>query len=462
MRLQSSAATAAMFTTQGNSRSKLAPALQIIEIRTNSYRAERVYNSGEYMYYWYSSPWMRALYQAVDGKIYVSIANPEIILKVLLKCVIIMIKANLGGIIKMNKNRIAITLMTAAISMSLFSCENKKDNPSPDTSVESTSASKLTEQEEESVENTEADNSSGNSENPYGETADINEFIDSTDINPPLWKVSDPDSGNSIYLLGTIHMLPKDVSDYPSDLMDIYNSCDSIAVEYDVTTLTTDANAQMEYLNSMIYNDGSSIKDHISVETYNKAKEYFDSIGAYSEMLDQYTTGYWINQLQTVMLLRLENMNLSGTDTYFISKAQEDGKEIINIEELSMQTEALNAYSDDFADYNISEMVDNIDDINDFAESYSELYNMWSKGSGDIPIDMDSDLEELPDDLKDDYEAYVNIILDDRNQYMAEKASSYIKDGKNCLFMVGAAHYSGDNGVDNLLEEMGYTVEKIA
>jgi len=364
----------------------------------------------------------------------------------------------------MKKNQIIIAMTAAMMTFSFVSCSSEKDDSSSSKSAGATSILDSTELTEESAETTKVneENDSDNSENQYGKTADINEFIDSTDINPPLWKVTDPDSGNSIYLLGTIHMLPKDVSDYPSELIDIYNNCDSIAVEYDITALSTDANAQMEYLNSMIYDDGSTIKDHVSVETYNKAKDYFDSIGAYSEMLDQYTTGYWINQLQTVMLLRLENMDLSGTDTFFISKAQEDNKEIINIEELSMQTEALNAYSDDFADYNINEMIDNIDDINDFAESYSELYNMWAKGSGDIPIDMDTDLEALPDDLKDDYEAYVNIILDDRNQYMAEKASSYIKDDKNCLFMVGAAHYSGNTGVDDLLEKMGYTVEKLS
>lgn len=364
----------------------------------------------------------------------------------------------------MKKNQIIVAITAAMMTLSFVSCSGKKDDSSSRESTVATNILESTESIEESAETTKVneDNDSENSENTYGGTADINEFIDSTDIDPPLWKVTDSDSGNSIYLLGTIHMLPKDVSDYPSELMDIYNNCDSIAVEYDVTAITTDANAQMEYLNSMIYNDGSTIKDHISAETYDKAKKYFESIGAYSEMLDQYTTGYWINQLQTVMLLRLENMDLSGTDTYFISKAQEDSKEIINIEELSMQTEALNAYSDDYADFNISEMIDNIDDINDFAESYSELYNMWAKGSGDIPIDMDTDLEELPDDLKDDYEEYVNIILDDRNQYMAEKASSYIKEDKNCLFMVGAAHYSGSNGVDDILEEMGYIVEKVS
>ncbi|MBQ8349420.1 MAG: TraB/GumN family protein [Ruminococcus sp.] len=361
----------------------------------------------------------------------------------------------------MKKKRITAAITAAMMSLSFVSCSDKSDESS---SKESTLETNISESTEKSAETTKVneENDSEDLENPYGTTADINEFIDSADIDPPLWKVIDPDSGNSIYLLGTIHMLPKDVSDYPSDLMDIYDNCDSIAVEYDIIALSTDANAQMEYLNGMIYSDGSTIKDHISSETYNKAKEYFDSIGAYSEMLDQYTAGYWINQLQTVMLLRLENMDLSGTDTYFISKAQEDGKEIINIEDLSMQTEALNAYSDEYADFNISGMVDNIDNINEFAESYSELYNMWAKGSGDIPIDMDTDLEELPDDLKDDYEAYVNIVLDDRNQYMAEKASSYIKEDKNCLFMVGAAHYSGTTGVDDLLEKMGYTVEKLS
>lgn len=366
----------------------------------------------------------------------------------------------------MKKKRVFIAVIASVMSLSCASCGNEKSNSSSSSeSITESSVPENNEATEETLDTAEeetVDDDESSTENPLGKTADINDYIDSTEINPPLWKVTDPDSGNIMYLLGTIHMLPSNVSDYPSDLIDIYNSCDSIAVEYDVTLLEKDANAQMEYLNGLIYSDGSTIKDHISEETYNKAKDYFDSIGAYSEMLDQYTTGYWINQLSSVMLLRLENMELSGTDTYFISKAQEDSKEIISIEELSMQTDALNAYSDDYADYNISEMVDSIDDINDFAESYSELYDLWSKGSGDIMIDMDVDLDELPDDLLDDHEAYVKVVLDNRNQYMADKASEYIEDGKNCLFMVGAAHYSGDNGVDNLLEEMGYTVEKIA
>lgn len=297
--------------------------------------------------------------------------------------------------------------------------------------------------------------------NPYGETVDITKYIKNTEIDPPLWKVTDPKSGNLMYLLGTIHVLPNNVSEYPADLMDIYNSVDSIAVEYDVSALQNDVNAQMDYVNGMVYSDGSTVKDHISEESYNKAKDYFTSIGVYVDMLDQYTAGYWINQLTSIMMLRLENMEMTGTDTYFIGKAQEDGKEVISIEELSMQTGALNAFSDEYADYLIGEAVDDMDDIEGFAEDYAELYELWAEGSGDILLDMDMDIDELPEDLKDDHEEYLKTMVDDRNKYMADKASEYIKEGKNCLFMVGAGHYSGDNGVDNLLEGMGFTVEKI-
>ncbi len=366
------------------------------------------------------------------------------------------------------EKKVLIAALAIVMAFSCASCGKKDDDSSSkadtvssaaDTTVTSDEETAVTTADETAV--TTSDETAPAGENSFGSTADINEFIKTKEIDPPLWKVTDSKSGNSMYLLGTIHVLPSEVSDYPADLMDIYNSCDSIAVEYDVTALQNDVNAQMEYVNGMVYSDGTSAKDHLSEETYNKAKDYFTSIGANTKMLDKYKTGYWINQLTTVMLLRLENVELSGTDVYFITKAQADGKDVISIEELSMQTDALTAYSDEYADYAISDMLNDMDDIKGFAEEYSELFEKWANGDGEIPLDDDVDLEELPKDLLDDHEAYMKVMLDDRNKYMADKASEYLKEGKNCLFMVGAGHYSGENGVDNLLEKMGYTVEKI-
>ncbi len=368
----------------------------------------------------------------------------------------------------MKKTKLVIAALAAVMALSAVSCGDAEKNSESEQSSETVTTEAATEaatetSTEEAEEETEAEDATGDEiENPFGDTIDIMKYIDSTEITPPLWKVTDPDSGKTMYLMGTIHALPSAVKDYPENIMEIYNDCDAVAVEYDISKLSTDAVVANTFAQAMLYTDGTTIKDHISEETYNKAKNYFESIGGYTEMLDQYNTGFWIEQILSVNLYRMENLELSGTDAYFIEKAQADGKEVISIEELSTQTDALNAYSDELADYLISDGIDTIDDIEDFAESYSELYNPWSKGDGEIPFDEADDVDELPEDLLDDYAAYKKILLTDRNKGMADRATELIKGDKTVFFMVGAAHYSDVDGVDNLLEEMGFTVEKIA
>ena len=364
----------------------------------------------------------------------------------------------------MKTKKIIIAVLAASMALSAFSCgdsENKSESESSSSSEETTTAAETTETTEAAETTTEASSEdSTDEENPLGSTVDINDFIETDSVTPPLWKVTDNETGKTMYLLGTIHMLPVGV-EYPENLLDIYKDCDAIAVEYDTVALANDANQLMEFSQGFLYNDGTKVSDHVSEETYNKAKDYFTSIGSYTEMLDQYTASYWMTLLDSFMLLRLENIEQTGTDAFFISKAMEDEKEIINIEELSDQINALNAYSDGFADYELGEYIDNIDDVEGYAESYSELYNAWAKGE-EIELDAEEEIDELPEDLTDDYAKYKEIIYTNRNKKMADRAAEIIKGDKTVLFMVGAGHYSDEDGVDNLLEGMGFTVEKIA
>lgn len=298
--------------------------------------------------------------------------------------------------------------------------------------------------------------------NAYGTTADITEYITATTINPPLWKVTDPETQNELYIMGTIHVLPSDFESLPDYINDIYLNSDGIAVEYDTSKFTSDIRALITFQQMFMYDDGTTVKDHISDETYQKAKAYFESIGAYSEELDMYSAGYWYNQLDGAMIFRLENLSTNGIDAQAIAEAQNDGKEVVSIENLETQANVLDGMSDELVDYAMNEMLDNMDEIDDYAEDLAELYNLWAVGDVDPMLDENMDeMDELPEDLTDDYEEYMNTILFNRNKVMAERASEFLKDGKNYLFMVGSAHYAGDKGVDDLLAEMGYTVEKL-
>lgn len=387
----------------------------------------------------------------------------------------------------MKNRKILCAFLTALLAVSAVSCgksdesseestssqavteaeteEETTETPAEEETTEPEAEAESTEPETETEEETtEADeeNSEANV-SAYGTMADINDYATATEIAPPLWKVTDPESGNELYIMGTIHVLPNTFTEFPDYIMDIYENSDGVAVEYDVTQIQSDIRAMMAYQNMFLYDDGTTIQDHISDETYQKAKAYFEGIGAYSEPLDQFSAGFWYNQLENVMILRLENLSTTGVDSSFVEYANNDGKEVVNIETLDIQVGAISGFSDELADYVISEMLDEMDEIDEYAETVGELYNLWAAGDVDPMIEDEVEEEaELPDDLKDDYEDYMNVMLYNRNKGMAEKASGFLKDGKNYLFMVGSMHYSGDKGVDDLLAEMGYTVEKIS
>jgi len=90
------------------------------------------------------------------------------------------------------------------------------------------------------------------------------------------------------------------------------------------------------------------------------------------------------------------------------------------------------------------------------------LYNTWATGDieGYAEVEASSD-GEIPEEIKADYELYNKMLLDDRNIGMADAAEEYIKNGDNIFYMVGFAHFCGDGSVIDLLEERGYTVERI-
>lgn len=283
---------------------------------------------------------------------------------------------------------------------------------------------------------------------------------DATGLTPAVWQVTDPESGNSIKMMGTIHLVPETAAIVPQYVMDIYNGCDSIAVEYDVSKVQTDMVVQITYLSYFVLNDGTLITDHLSPETYEKVKARLTELGYYNEAFESYNAAYWENLLTSASIINIEGMKESGVDTYFIGIAKEDGKNVYDIEELEDQMNALTAGSDRLSEYSINEMLECTNE--ELEEDFMELYNTWATGDTEAYLEYEAEgMEEFPEDIKADYERQNEAMLDKRNIGMAEKAAEYIENGENVFYMVGFAHFCGDGSVIDLLEEQGYTVEKI-
>jgi len=381
--------------------------------------------------------------------------------------------------------KLLASLSCLAFLLSAVSCGNSTESSEPEKGQESTSVQE-TQESTESAENTSEIQESTEEETQADETeesteeesdteqkksdineVDINDYLSSETPNPPLWKATDEETGNELYLMGTIHVVGENTFPLDDKVNEIYQNCDGIAVEYNTNKLTTDMKTMQEFASNFVYTDGSTIKDHISEETYEKAKNYLSENNQYIAMLDYYTAGYWYNTISLLPLLNLKNIDTVGVDAKFMQDAESDGKEIVDIETLETQASLISGFSDELCDFMISAYIDeynNSTGVEELAESFSELYNLWAVGDDDAMLDIEDETDELeiPDEIQSELDEYEDRLLKERNEHMAERASEFIKDGKNYFFMVGSLHFAGDEGVDDLLREMGYKVEKIS
>ncbi len=361
--------------------------------------------------------------------------------------------------------KLTAILIISSMLLTFASCADNNDPSDSDRSQPSSEAetTTVTEEKTESEKETEPEEETkpkDDNDDKNSEVIDINNYITVDTPEPALWKATDPETGNELYLMGTIHVLSEEKFSMPDYLLDVYENSDGIAVEYDIRELEEISGAQ-ELLLKMIYSDGSTISDHISEEAYEAGKKCLSDLGMYSSLLDVYKPGFWLNQIESMAMLSFKNLSQNGVDAQFLDMAAEDGKEIVSIETLDIQAQALVGYSDEYADYCLRQLPEDLENLEETAQSLGQLYDMWATGDMEGLDKLSNDTEGIPEDLLDDAEAYYDIMLYNRNEGMADKAAEFIENGKNYFFMVGVLHFAGDRGVTALLEDMGYTVERL-
>lgn len=283
-----------------------------------------------------------------------------------------------------------------------------------------------------------------------------------TDVTPFLYEVTKEGSSNKIYLFGSIHAAVKeDLDSLPEYVINAYKNSSYLACEIDDKSVN-DPEVLKELTKYMVYDDGSTIKDHLSEETYNKLVNFLNERGMYSTMLDIYKPAYFLTLLEQLSA-QDAGLNLNNSvDSYMLNKAREDNKTILEVESVLFQIELLYGFPDVLYDYMIDGMVDEYDET---INELKELYNYWKKG--DISGIDDTSKEEFAiesnysEELKKAIDVYESGLIIDRNVKMTEKAIEYFNNNQDVFFMVGSAHIVGDKGIAKLLEENGYTVKLV-
>ncbi|MCD7741236.1 MAG: TraB/GumN family protein [Ruminococcus sp.] len=293
-------------------------------------------------------------------------------------------------------------------------------------------------------------------------TLDSEEEADSEtqdDYAPAMWLVTD-DDGNSMYMMGSMHALKEECYPLPDYVTDAYEQADVLAVECDITDLTATMSATLKYTDKITYSSGETLGDHISEETCDGIESYLEAHGESYSAYEIYQPWYVSSLLEN---LAIEDAALSsdlGLDMQLLTMAHDDEKEIYEVESAEFQMDLLVNLSDDIYDIVLSSYSE--ENVELITDEYNDMYTAWRTGDTDTMLELNTvDDSELDDEQKVLVDEYNNALLNDRNIGMTETAEELLSSGDNVLFVVGEAHFLGDGGIIDLLEQDGYTVERV-
>lgn len=263
-----------------------------------------------------------------------------------------------------------------------------------------------------------------------------------------MWEVQH--NGNTVYLVGSMHVADKSFYPLRPEFEEAFAEADYLGVEVDVSK-AADEEQQKLVLSLGSYQDGTTLKDHISSETYSKLGDILKKAGLEPNALDAYKP--WVVE-STLATLKTSTAGLeasSGVDLYFIQKAVEQKIPVIELESYQSQLGMFDNFSKELQEKTLKSTIENFEALDNSA---SQMAEMWKTGN-------DEQLLELTKSFSTD-EEYNKAMLTDRNIGMADKIDGYLKNGKGeeYFIVVGAAHYLGEHGIVKLLEDKGYTVDR--
>lgn len=263
-----------------------------------------------------------------------------------------------------------------------------------------------------------------------------------TDGKSLLWKISGKDLKKPSYLFGTLHVICPDEYVWTSAMQKALKASDKVAFEMDMD----DPALQGQVASGMMLKDGKKLKDYYSEEEYSRLSAIAQKNGIPLAMMQH------LNPFAIISFLYMKATTCQVPDSYegnIMKIAQEDDKEIVGLESLQEQLKVIEGLN---ADTVARQVLKIADDLDSFKTTYSEMLALYKKQ--DLPA-LHKVFLESPD-----YKDELDLLLYDRNRNWVPIIADLAKE-QATFFAVGAGHLWGDDGVIDLLQKQGYTVEAL-
>lgn len=273
----------------------------------------------------------------------------------------------------------------------------------------------------------------------------------------PLWKIENGD--NDLYLLGSVHIMPKEVYPLHAQINEVFDESEVLVVEVDATSL--DQKAINSFIKQKaIFRDSTTLQDVIGEELYIEIEPILITLGFPKESIKRYRPWFIGLNLGVAGIKKL-NLDLGdGIDIHFLNKAHERNMEIIELETATSQFEMLSSSSDSVQIGQIEYAKDNYEKA---GTVFLNMLEAWKAGDTDSLAALSRErIKKEAKEIPSFNEYYDKLFVNRDTEFIKQiKELMQKEDKKDYLVIVGAFHLVGEDGVIARMREEGYTIEQL-
>ena len=275
-----------------------------------------------------------------------------------------------------------------------------------------------------------------------------------------LYKISGNGLKEPSYIVGTYHLAPASFADEIKGMTDAFAAVQQVYGEVDM--LSSQA-AQMNMMQAMMLPEGKYISDMFSEEEMERINAYVRgamgmdlSHPMLREQLGRMRPSVLAMQLGLLEFMKITpNFNPNDLiDNFFQKEARKRGLAVGGFESVEFQMELLYGESTDEEEREaLLKLVDDKEAMLAEMQAMTEAYFTFDmKGIHELTIRSVENGEMTPEEFAE--------MITDRNRNWVEVMPE-IMAAKPTLFVVGAGHLPGDEGVLELLKAQGYKVKAV-
>lgn len=278
-----------------------------------------------------------------------------------------------------------------------------------------------------------------------------------------LYKISHKDLDKPSYIVGTYHLAPATFVDSIPGARAALNAVEMVCGEVVMSEMESKEN-EKKVMEAMMLPDDKSLADVLTADEMQRLNDYMSEVMGMNlenpilkSQMGKMTPMAISTQLQLVQYMKnTPKFNpLKLIDAYFQKAAKKAGKKIAGLETVDFQINTL--YLGTTIERQKEQLFCMVDNSEYYALQMKELAAAYF--SQDMQALWNLTEEKLGNQCDSTPEEDMALIFG-RNAAWAEQIPALISE-YSVLFVVGAAHLPGDQGVLDLLRAKGYTVEAV-